>query len=179
MKDKLTREYINAVKIIDCKNCDNPEILLENKYNQAVISKIPGCVGRKGGYILVDFGRELHGGINLTVHHTTNEENGRVRVVFGESISEALSTLGEKNATNNHSLRDITVEVPFLSRYFLGVEVLAPGCRKVRISPMLDSLNWVRGKYPTPYGEIEIEHKRDGGEIVTTVKAPKEVEIVK
>lgn len=136
MKDKLTREYINAVKIIDCKNCDNPEILLENKYNQAVISKIPGCVVRKGGYILMDFGRELHGGINLTVHHTTNEENGHVRVVFGESISEALSTLGEKNATNNHSLRDITVEVPFLSSSDIG----KTGFRFVKIEVLSDEI---------------------------------------
>ena len=67
----------------------------------------------------------------------------------------------------------------FLSRYVLGVEVLEPGCRKVKVAPMLGKLKFVRGKYPTPYGEIEIEHKRIGSEIVTTVKTPEGVEIVK
>ena len=43
---------------------------------------------------------------------------------------------------------------------------------------MLGKLNWVKGKYPTPYGEIEIEHKRENNEVVTRVTAPKEIEII-
>jgi len=136
MRDALVREYITAVRIMDSRNCDCPEILLENNLNQAVISKLPGCTLGKGGYILFDFGRELCGGINLTVHHTKNDENGRVRVVFGESVSEALSTIGEKNATNNHSLRDITVDVPFLSSSDIG----KTGFRFVKIEALSDEI---------------------------------------
>lgn len=136
MKSNLVREYLNAVRIIDSKGCDAPEILLHNSFNQAVISKLSGCKIQKGGYILLDFGFELHGGINLTVHHTKNEENGLVRVTFGESVSEALSTIGEKNATNNHSLRDITVEVPFLSSSDIG----KTGFRFVKIEVLSEEI---------------------------------------
>ena len=136
MKDNLTREYLNAVKIMDSAKCDKPELLLENNLNQAVISKISGCKIEKGGYILLDFGRELHGGINLTVNHTKDDEEALVRVVFGESVSEALSELGEKNATNNHSLRDLTVKIPFLSSTDIG----KTGFRFVKLEALSDAI---------------------------------------
>lgn len=121
MKEMLTREYINAIKIIDCQNCENAEVLLENKVNQAVISHSNKYATlNEGGYIILDFGREIHGGINLVVHGTKDDKNGRIRVVFGESVSETLSKIGEKNATNNHSLRDMIVEVPRLSSNDIG-----------------------------------------------------------
>ena len=117
----LTREYINAIKIIDCQNCENAEVLLENKVNQAVISHSNKYATlNENGYIILDFGKEIHGGINIVVHGTKNDANGRIRVVFGESVSETLSKIGEKNATNNHSLRDMIVEVPRLSSNDIG-----------------------------------------------------------
>ncbi len=67
----------------------------------------------------------------------------------------------------------------FLSQYVLGVKILEPGCKKVKLSPQLGQLDYVKGTYPTPYGIIEIEHKRDGENIITKVKAPAEVEIEK
>lgn len=116
----MLREHLNAVRILACKECENPELLLKTNCSQAVISTIPGCKVKQGGYILLDFGRELQGGINLTVNHTKDDICGMVRVVFGESVSEALSSIGEKNATNHHSLRDITAEIPFLSSSNIG-----------------------------------------------------------
>ncbi len=136
MKDNLMREYLNAVRIIDSKECENPELLLKSKFNQAVISTIGGCKVKKGGYVLLDFGREIQGGINLTVHHTKDDLGGLVRVVFGESISEALSEIGNKNATNDHSLRDITVEVPFLSSSNIG----ETGFRFVKIEVLSEEI---------------------------------------
>lgn len=66
----------------------------------------------------------------------------------------------------------------WLSKYVLGVNVLEPGCKEIMIDPHLGDLNWVKGTFPTPYGVIEIEHKKSGdGKIETTYKAPKEVEI--
>lgn len=88
MENKLIREHLNAVKIIECKNCENSELLLKTKYNQDVISKVAGCKVKKGGYILLDFGKELHGGINLTVNHVKDDLNGLVRIVFGESVAK-------------------------------------------------------------------------------------------
>jgi len=67
----------------------------------------------------------------------------------------------------------------FMSKQILGVQVLEPGCKKVKITPHLGDLNWVKGTYPTPYGVISIEHRAENGTIKTTVTAPAEVEIVK
>ena len=62
----------------------------------------------------------------------------------------------------------------------LGVKVLEPGCRKVAIEPHLGNLEWVEGTFPTPYGVIEISHKAGAdGKVVSRIKAPKEVKIVK
>ena len=68
----------------------------------------------------------------------------------------------------------------WLSRHVLGVKVLEPGCRKVAIEPHLGNLEWVEGTFPTPYGVIEISHKAGAdGKVVSRIKAPKEVKIVK
>ncbi len=66
----------------------------------------------------------------------------------------------------------------FLSRYALGVRILKPGCKKLLIKPYLANLSHVKGKYPTPYGIVTVEHTRDAfGNIKTSVDAPKEIEI--
>jgi hypothetical protein len=66
---------------------------------------------------------------------------------------------------------------PFLMKHILGVNILEAGCKKIKISPNLCDLEWACGTYPTPYGVIEIEHKKVNGKVVTKVNAPKEVEI--
>ena len=68
----------------------------------------------------------------------------------------------------------------WLSQHVLGVEVLEPGCRKVRIVPHLGDLEWVEGSFPTPYGEIVISHRvAADGKVVSKIKAPKGVKVVK
>lgn len=48
----------------------------------------------------------------------------------------------------------------WLTQYVLGVNVIEPGCKKVRISPHLGDLKWVKGTFPTPFGVLTIEHKK-------------------
>lgn len=68
---------------------------------------------------------------------------------------------------------------PWLSENILGVKVLEPGCRKVKVAPQLGDLSWVKGTYPTPYGEIEIFcEKQEDGSCFTKVEAPKEVDVI-
>jgi hypothetical protein len=68
----------------------------------------------------------------------------------------------------------------WLSEHVLGVTILEPGCKKVKIEPHLGSLEWAEGSFPTPYGDIQISHKKsENGKIITKVKAPKGVKIVK
>ena len=68
----------------------------------------------------------------------------------------------------------------WLSRYVLGVQVLEPGCRKVKIEPHLGSLNRVEGSFPTPQGVIRIKHEKGAdGKIRSDIQAPEGVEIIK
>lgn len=69
---------------------------------------------------------------------------------------------------------------PWMTRHILGVEVLEPGCSKIRVTPHLGNLEWAEGTYPTPYGIISIKHeRRPDGSIKSTVNAPRGVKIVK
>lgn len=69
--------------------------------------------------------------------------------------------------------------VPYLTEHVLGVSVLEPGCKSLSIKPHLDGLKWVKGKFPTPYGIVSIEHKLNSdGKVETTVDAPKEVKVI-
>ncbi|MDD7455513.1 MAG: alpha-L-rhamnosidase C-terminal domain-containing protein [Bacteroidales bacterium] len=68
----------------------------------------------------------------------------------------------------------------WLSEHVLGVEPVAPGFRKIRISPHLGKLDWAEGTVPTPYGAIKISVKKDSdGKPVTSIDAPDGIEIVK
>jgi len=68
----------------------------------------------------------------------------------------------------------------WLSEYVLGVQVVEPGCRAVRITPNLGDLKWVEGTFPTPYGEISIRHEKEtNGEIKSVINAPERVRVIK
>ncbi len=67
----------------------------------------------------------------------------------------------------------------WLSKQVLGVSVVEPGCKKIRIEPHLSDLEWVKGTFPTPYGVVIIEHrKRPDGKVKTTFDAPKAVQVI-
>lgn len=68
----------------------------------------------------------------------------------------------------------------WLSEYVLGVQVVEPGCRVVRITPHLGDLEWVEGTFPTPYGQITIRHEKGAdGEVRSRIEAPSEVKVVR
>ena len=56
--------------------------------------------------VLVDFGRELHGTVTVSVW-SMNGAYANYIVRLGESVSEALTPIGVKNATNDHANRDM------------------------------------------------------------------------
>ena len=70
--------------------------------------------------------------------------------------------------------------VPFLMHRILGVQILDPGCRRIRIAPQLGGLQYARGIYPTPLGDLTVCHTmgRDG-RIDTEVQAPEGIEVIR
>ena len=68
----------------------------------------------------------------------------------------------------------------WLSRHVLGIEIMKPGCKEVRIRPNLGNLEWAEGSFPTPYGDIHVSHTKDkDGKIRSKIEAPEEIRIIR
>ena len=66
------------------------------------------------------------------------------------------------------------------SRHVLGIEVVEPGCKTLRIVPHLGSLSWAEGTYPTPRGIVSVRaEKLPDGSVKTTIHAPRGIRILK
>lgn len=137
-KDERTRMFLSPKSIVwqtDSPKCQvqNSHLLLENKSKQIPLCGTSGCVmTNRGGNaaILLDFGQELHGGLEFSVHSITGAKEADFRIRFGESVTEAMSELGGvTNATNDHARRDLTLTVQELSMNPVG----ETGFRFVRI----------------------------------------------
>ena len=124
------------------KRCEvvRPESLVSEGFSQrhaAGIWRASGCelvnAGDPPG-VLLDFGREIHGGVQVAVGFGT-PHGMRARLRFGESVGEAMSSVGEKGATNDHALRDGEVTLPSMGTLELGntgfrfvrIDLLTPG----------------------------------------------------
>ncbi len=76
--------------------------------------------GQKSG-ILLDFGVQLSGGVQIVAYSSPANSPVRVRLRFGESVTEAMSDLGgSQNATNDHAVRDQTTLVPWMGTAEIG-----------------------------------------------------------
>ncbi len=64
-----------------------------------------------------------------------------------------------------------------LSRELLGFTALRDGFKQVRIAPRLAGLEWIRDRYPTPLGEIEVKLERRQGQLHLEVKAPASIAV--
>ena len=68
----------------------------------------------------------------------------------------------------------------WMSEYVLGVQIVEPGCKTVRVQPNLGDLQWVEGTFPTPHGIIKIRHeKQPDGTIKSAIDAPDNIRIIK
>ncbi len=104
------------------------QALLKNPVAPCVLA--PAVKGAPGGGILLDFGTELTGNVELITPIVKDKEPPLVRIRFGESVAEAMAELGgDANAQNDHALRDQTVRLPWLGKTTIGPS----GFRFVRI----------------------------------------------
>lgn len=122
--------YKAPKKIITFQNVEHVERLLKTAPMQASLENDGCSVMKKGGFVILDFGAELNGGIAMTTQRVFHENGfAKCRIVFGESVMEALSTIGWKNATNDHSIRDTVIDVAGRSTFSYG----STGFRFVKI----------------------------------------------
>lgn len=136
--DERTRVYLTPKRIVwqtAGENCavTNSASLLENKCKQISLHNEVCCAMENRGEvasIMLDFGQELHGGLEFSVSRVEGAEEASLRIRFGESVMEAMSELGgATHATNDHACRDMTVKVRQLSMNPVG----ETGFRFVRI----------------------------------------------
>lgn len=111
-------QYIFAKKVKDACLVKNSENLLKKQPLQIGLNETTTAAVSAGGYIILDYGKEMNGGVRIFAYLA---KNVRVRIRFGESLTECCSELGgEKNATNDHALRDFYVELQNYSDMVFG-----------------------------------------------------------
>ena len=132
--DSAIRTFVRPECIVWETNACNTSLLLSPRYGQVPEGLFPGGVGCclcatdvERSAVLLDFGRELHGGVQIG--NGAAGKGAKVRVRFGESVGEAMADLGEKGAQNDHAIRDEVVELPWLGNREIG----NTGFRFVRI----------------------------------------------
>ena len=73
-----------------------------------------------------------------------------------------------------------TGPVSWLNRFVLGIEILEPGCKTLRIVPNLCDLDFAKGTFPTPFGVVSVEHKKQAdGSVTTQITAPDGITVVR
>ena len=112
--------YVLPVKILnsngDIKNINN---LFIKKELQIGLNEPVNTIMNEDSNILLDFGKELCGGIRILVCNYDNRPIDLL-VRFGESVSEALSDIGNKNSSNDHAVREFNVKTTNLCDLKVG-----------------------------------------------------------
>lgn len=118
--DPRIREFVLPTRVVWISEggLTNPDALLQD--DESVCKMTAGA----NGGVLLDFGQELHGGVRLDVPMTSTNQKSRVRVRFGESVSEAMAS-----PNNDHTIHDFEIDVAWMGH----VEVGCTGFRFVRI----------------------------------------------
>ena len=140
----MTKEYILPTSVKAQDMISESENLLIAK---------PACVSfrndrccafmQKGAYVVLDFGKELCGGVRLITG--SMEKTAQFRITLGESLTEACAAIGQKNATNDHSPRDFQVTVPGLSDLTFGMS----GFRFARLELLTEKPVYIRKNIAT------------------------------
>lgn len=138
--DKRIREAIFPARIFEFRgDISNAAVLSAPTDLQIGLSETHLTCVKGKSYVVLDFGRELHGSVRILAQAA--EGGGcNVRIRTGESVSEAYAERGDRNADNHHALRDVTVFLPMYS----DMEFLQTGFRFVRIDFLEDKTVFIK-----------------------------------
>lgn len=136
---EMVKTYLTPQKILWLSDdtgeyIKNPNQLLKQDNGQVGVADKSFCrLTSTDNYrpsLLLDYGKELHGGVKISMGIRKDKTPVKLRLRFGESADEAMSDItAETTATNEHSLRDFVIEVPWLGT----IEVGETGFRFLRI----------------------------------------------
>jgi len=103
----------------------------------------------------------------------TDEIVNNLRTRWGEMLADGESTFRETwqldPVTSKCHAWSATPTFD-LSTDILGVTPTAEGFKRLRIAPQTAGLEWARGRYPTPHGEVHVDWRvREDGVLLTVV----------
>ena len=126
----LRRVYVPVSRVIAAENVFGADVLCGNKLiHIATANDRSSCRVSKGGFLILDFGRELAGGVRIL---TGDGVPADVRIRFGESVSECCG-----KPDGDHAIHDAVITLPKWSAADFG----ATGFRFVRIDAVSDEVN--------------------------------------
>lgn len=101
--DERCRQYLPVAAVVAESGCTASSALIGNREPGLFLwGNIPECTIAPGGWILLDFGIELHGGVRFANRHA-----GKIRIRFGESVSEAM-----QSPNQDHAIHDTELDLP-------------------------------------------------------------------
>jgi alpha-L-rhamnosidase len=148
-KSELSTYFLPPTRIVWTSEhgVENAETLLKPSPGQTTLSPPHPAVvlipGENSGSILLDFGTQISGYLELFGPGRGKSIKKKVRLRFGESVSETMAELGERGAQNDHALRDQIVTIPWYGKTMVGPS----GFRFVRIDA-------VEGEAPVRLDEV-------------------------
>ena len=137
--DPRRRFYLRPTRVVTTKgNVSDPDQMLKDRSGQISFDE-SGCTVLRNGadgqhaLIVLDLGREIHGSVRL-LSHSAKPARVNINLRLGESVSEAMTPIGVKNATNDHAPRDMVLNVGWYSGIdsnesgfrFICIELLDP-----------------------------------------------------
>ena len=143
-RDSRVREYLPPARIVwqqESQLIQGANHLLLSGNGQSNLVNHNICklssTDRQHPAILLDFGKELQGGLQIVTGMPASHEPVAVRIRLGESVSEAMCDIdGVNGASNDHAMRDFTIRLPWLG----VMEVGNSGFRFARIDLLDDSV---------------------------------------
>lgn len=123
IQDPRVRRYLLPTRVVwtTPHGVEAPGHLLDESDEVCVLQP---CTGGEPAGVLLDFGRELHGGVRIDVPANTTGRPARIRVRFGESASEAMGTPNQ-----DHAIHDFETLAPWMGHTEIG----CTGFRFVRL----------------------------------------------
>jgi len=107
----MKNEILLPRSFVDFENVCGMEELLKEKQLQIGLVENALTTVEDGGHMILDFGRELAGGVRLLIYQC--DQGASLRLRLGESAAECCAELGEKNCGNAHAYRDLTRDRAF------------------------------------------------------------------
>lgn len=125
VKSEISTFHLPVTRVVWTQgNVSNPEGLVGPGLGQATLkpAKPPTVLDSSKGNasIVLDFGTQLAGSVELFTPMTDNKTPPKLRIRFGESVAETMADVGERGAQNDHALRDQTVSLPWLGKKTIG-----------------------------------------------------------